>query len=224
MDKYLAQLLADIAYSTANVSSPHPTGEQSDNIWDWISDEEEDKTAPRRLLEDWTGIRKAQLPPDEQLTDEQVQLLFEALKKMLDAYNWMFVLQIQVPERIQYRALRDNFDQEAICKRWHMGFFELCKKGTPHGECALGEEYCHCAFFAEMFSHFVDEELTPEEERRRHLEIEIRHLKRKYDDDWMKYYPYHLDPNYDDENGNPYDYGFGEDFDEEADEDDWWRK
>lgn len=100
MDKYLEQLLADIAYATDNVSSPYPPSEKSPNIWDWISDEEEDKTAPRRMLEDWTGIRKAQLPPDGQITDGQIHLLFDALKKMLDAYNWMFVLQIQVPERI----------------------------------------------------------------------------------------------------------------------------
>jgi hypothetical protein len=46
---------------------------------------------------------------------------------------------------------------------------------------------------------------------------------RKYDDDWMKYYLYHLDKNYDDENGNPYDYGFEEDDDEEED-DTWWRR
>lgn len=104
-----------------------------------------------------------------------------------------------------------------------MGFFELCKKGTPHGQCGLGEEYCHCAFFAEMFANFVDEELTPEEERRRELEWEITYLKKKHGDRWMRYYPYHLDPDYDDENGNPYDYGFGEE-DEEEDGDDWWRK
>ena len=95
-----------------------------------------------------------------------------------------------------------------------MGFFELCKKGTEHGQCTLGK-YCQCAFFAEMFADFIDEELTPEEERSRMLDIEIQHLKRKYDDDWMKYYPYHLDKEYDDENGNPYNYGWDDDEDYE---------
>jgi hypothetical protein len=46
---------------------------------------------------------------------------------------------------------------------------------------------------------------------------------RRRGDDWMKYYPYHLDKNYDDENGNPYDYGFGEEEDDE-DDDNWWRQ
>ena len=67
----------------------------------------------------------------------------------------------------------------------------------------------------------IDEDLTPEEEWARELEIEIRHIKRKYGDDWMKYYSYHLDKNYDDEDGNPYDYGFG---DADFDDDDWWRR
>ena len=220
MKEYLEQLLADIVYATANVSLPFI--EKELELHDWISDEDEDKTAPVRNLQDWTGIKKEMLPPSEMLEDDDVNRLLEALKKMLDAYNWSFVLQTQVPERIQYDAIRDNFDQEAKIKRWHMGFFEHCKPGTNHGECALGE-YCQCAFYAELFSGFIDEKLTPEEERARELEIEVRHLKRKYGDDWMKYYPYHLDANYDDENGNPYDYGF-DDEDEDEENDDWWRK
>lgn len=156
--------------------------------------------------------------------DEQVNRLLDALKKMLDAYNWSFVLQTQVPERIQYTAIRDNFNQDVKLKRWHMGFFELCRPGTEYKKCSLGE-HCQCAFYTELFSGFIDEDLSAEEERARELEIEVRHIKRKYGDDWMKYYPYHLDKNYDDENGNPYDYGFGPGGYRDDDEDDnWWRK
>ena len=223
MQQYIEQLLADIAYTTQNVSLPFV--EKELQLHDWISDEDEEKRAPIRNLEEWTGIRKEMLPPGEMLNDEQLNRLLDALKKMLDAYNWSFVLQTQVPERIQYATIRDNFNQQAKVKRWHMGFFELCHPGTTHGKCSLGE-YCQCAFYAELFSGFIDEELSPEEERARHLEIEIKHTKRKYGDDWMKYYPYHLDANYDDENGNPYNYGFDADSygDEDDDENDnWWR-
>ncbi len=69
----------------------------------------------------------------------------------------------------------------------------------------------------------IDEDLTPEEERERMLEIEVQHLKRKHGDDWMKYFPYHLDKNYDDGYGNSYDYGFDQD-EEYDDEDTWWRR
>ena len=220
MEKYLDQLLGDIAYSTKNISLPFT--EKELQLWDWISDEEEDQTAPVRNLEEWTGIQQAMLPQETMLSDAQVHKLLEALKKMLDEYNCSFVLQIAVPERIQYAAIRDNFNQDVKVKQWHMGFFEMCKLGTEHGKCALGE-YCQCALYAELFKDMVDEDLTPEEERKRMLEIEIQHIKRKYGDDWMKYYPYHLDANYDDEYGNPFDYGFGDEDDDENDSD-WWRR
>lgn len=219
MKRYAEQLLEDIASATENVIWPFR--ERESDIHDWISEEEEEQTAPRLPLQEWTGIRKVQLPPTERLSDDQVRRLLEALKAMLDAYNWSFVLQTQVPERIQYAAIRDNFDQEAAIKRWHMGFFHLCRPGTPHGTCALGE-HCQCRCYAEIFAGFVDEELSPEEERARQLECEIIHLKRKYGADWEKYYPYHLDLAYDDEAGNPYDYGFG--LENEDDHDDWWRR
>ncbi len=218
MERYIEQLLADIDFASANVSMPFAGREL--HLHDWISPNEEDLTAPVRNLEEWTGIRQEQLPPHEKLTDDQVLRLLNALKKMLDAYNWSFVLQTEVPERIQYAAIRDNFHQQAKIKRWHDGFFEHCKPGTQHGKCALGE-YCQCAFYAELFKDMVDEDLAPEEERARELEWEITRLKKKYDDDWMKYYPYHLDSKYDDENGKPHDYGFG---DEEEGNDDWWKK
>jgi hypothetical protein len=220
MEKYIKQLLADITYATKNVSRPFI--EKQLELQDWISAEEEDKTAPVRNLQEWTGITQEMLPPGKMLNDEQVHQILEALKKMLDVYNWSFVLQTQVPERIQYATIRDNFNQQAKLKRLHMGFFELCKAGTEHGKCVFGE-YCQCKLYAELFCGFVDDELSPEEKRARELEIEINHIKQKYGDEWMKYYPYHLDKNYDNENGSPYDYGFGNEEGEEND-DNWWRK
>ena len=213
MEKYIQQLFADINRSTESVTFPFDV--QSLELSDWLPDEEENKIAPGRNLEEWTGITKEQLPPAEMLSDEQVKQLLIALKKMLNEYNCSFVLQTDVPEQMQYECIRANFNQDVRVKRIHSGFFSLCLEGTEYKKCAL-REYCQCAFYEELFSQFTDEELSPEEERRRELEIEISHLKRKYDNDWMKYYPYHLDVNYDDENGNPYNYGFGED--------DWWRK
>ena len=155
MQRYLTYLLSDIAYATQNVSWPFV--EQEVDIHDWISPEEEDRIAPVRQLEEWTGIRQEQLPPHGMLSDGQVHQLLEALKKMLDAHNWSFVLQNEVPVHIQYAALRDNFNQQAKVKRWHYGFFELCKEGTEQGKCALGE-YCQCAFYSALFSLHKDGE------------------------------------------------------------------
>ncbi len=124
MQTYINQLLADIEYATQNVTRPFAT--ENLELHDWMPDKEEDETAPVKELEEWTGIYKEQLPPHERLTDEQVGQLLKALNDMLNAYNWHFVLQITVPERIQYETIRTNFSQPARQKRWHMGFFELC--------------------------------------------------------------------------------------------------
>ena len=221
MQSYLRQLLADITYATNNISWPFT--EKRLELHDWISDEEENNTAPARNLEEWTGIKQEMLPPAEMLNDEQVKSLLAALIKMLDAHNCCFVLQTKVPERIQYAAIRDNFNQTVKVKQWHIGFFAHCRAATAHKQCALGE-YCQCAFYAEFFKDMVDEDLSPEEERSRALKIEVNHIQKKYGDSWMKYYPYHLDKNYDDKNGNPYNYGFGENDEDEDDDDNWWRK
>ena len=92
-------MLGDIAYATENVSLPFIDTEL--HLHDWMTDEEEEKTAPVRELEEWTSISKEMLPPDERLNDEQVSCTLAILKIMLDAYNCPFVLQTQVPERIQ---------------------------------------------------------------------------------------------------------------------------
>ncbi len=219
MQKYIEQLLSDIDNAATNVSTPFV--EKQVELGDFISDEEEDKIAPVRNLQEWTGITKEMLPPAAMLDDKQIDQLLHGLKKMLDAYNWSFVLQIQVPEYVQYETIRHNFNQEVKIKQWHPGFFSMCKDGTPHNACSLGQ-YCQCAFYAGLFSNFIDEGLTPEEERIRELEIEVSHLKKKHGDNWMKYYPYHLDAAYDDENGNQSNYGI-DDMEEESN-DDWWRK
>lgn len=216
MQRYIEQLLEDIAFAVQRINDEyahlHP------HLRDWVSEEEEDALAQVHPLEEWTGIRQEQLPPATLLTDEQVAVLLKALHQLLDACNWAAVLQTLVPPRTEYTAMRAAWPQAIRVKRWHMGFFDWCLPDTLHGACALGE-HCQCAFYESLREQFTDEPLSPEEERRRMLEIEIRHIQRKYGDDWMKHYPYHLDPEYDDEYGNPYDYGMGG---EDDDDDDRW--
>jgi hypothetical protein len=218
MKDYIHQLLDDIQLATEHITFPF--ADQPQSVHDWLSPKEEDSIAPIRNLEEWTGISTDMLPPSEMLTEKDIHQLLESLKKLLSACNCEFVLQTVVPERIQCETIRQNFNQDVKVRQWHMGFFELCKPGTVHETCPLGQ-HCQCAFYTDLFKDMVHEELTPEEERARELEIEVQHIKRKYGDDWMKYYPYHLDPEYDDEHGNPYNYGI--DTDEDEGDDNWWR-
>jgi hypothetical protein len=218
VQQYISQLLTDINEATQNLTRLFVQTEAV-SLQDWLSPEEEDATAPVRNLPEWLGITPEMLPPANMLKEDELHQLIDALKKMLAACNCHVVFQIEVPEVFQYEAIRQNLNQDVKVRQWHMGFFEFCKPNTELKTCALGE-HCQCAFYAELFTNQIGEDLAPEEERARSLEIEVGHIRKKYDDDWMKYYPYHLDKDYDDENGNPYDYGIGDD---EEEDDTWWR-
>jgi hypothetical protein len=171
MQRYLDQLIGDITIAVDN--KKNTSAEHQYDLCNWVSEDEEERTAPIRNLQELTCIYQEMLPPAEMLSDEQLHSLLEALLQLLNIYNCCFVLQTTVPERIQYATIRDNFDQDVKVKIWHCGFFALCKKGTQHGKCTLGE-YGQCAFYDELFADCIDEQLSPEEERARALEIEIQ--------------------------------------------------
>jgi hypothetical protein len=168
MQHYIKQLLTDIETATQNVSFPFVEKELS--VHDWVSEEEENTNAPTRNLCEWSGLTPEMLPPATLLDEKEVHELLGALNQMLSAYNCHFVLQTEVPARVQYETIRQNFNQDVKVKQWHMGFFEMCMPGTPHQTCVPGE-YCQCAFYADFFSDRIDEELTPDEARARELEI-----------------------------------------------------
>jgi len=216
MQKYVEQLLADIESSIEN--SNVGASNETYNIWDFITDEEEESTCQRKNLQELTGIRMEQLPPSEKLTDEQLNTILEVLKKMLDAYNWMFVMAIEVEPRLQYNCIRENFNQTALIKKWNMGFFEICKPGTEHYSCAL-KDRCHCAFFKELTSGFEKQDYSDEEEKIIAIDLEISHLKRQHGEKWYEHFPFHLYKEFNKESDNGSNFGF----DDDDENDDWWR-
>jgi len=194
LQRYINQLLADIEVATQNVPEPwYPLEEEADDdefgVLPWMEDPE---NAPKKSLEEWTNLKKEQFPPESRLTNSQVSTLLSAIKHLLDAYNCSAVFQIEVPDRIQYRVIRERFRQEVPMLKANYFFFEFCdKKGqSDRSECLLGEEYCHCAFFEAFFEEFEDEQedtdynIDPYEEYM---------LKRRYGDNWRKYIAYEDD-------------------------------
>ena len=215
LQQYIEQLVIDINQATQNLAWPYLKSEVV-SLLDVPTREDEEATAPVRNLPQWTGINPEMLPPAGMMSDPEVDVVLKGLIALLAACNSHVVFQTNVPERFQYEAVRQNFNQEVKVFEWQDGFFAFCAPGTASKTCALGE-YCQCAFFEELFDGMIDEDLTHEEERARELEIEVRHIQRKYGDEWTRYYPYHLDRDYDDEFGNPHDCGFGNDQDEDDD-------
>lgn len=152
MQNYLTQLLRDIQFAKNNISTTIVESDISE--FDWLSPEEDERLAPKKSLEEWTGIRKEMLPPVEKLNSTQLSKLLKALKELLSDNNCHFVTQIKVPELIEYRTIRGMWKQEHAMMKWHLNFFDFCKKNTKFGECHLGEQYCHCSFFKDLLSQF----------------------------------------------------------------------
>lgn len=161
MENQLQPLLAKVEFATHHVQVPW---NEDAVIYgpEWKTEEEERRTAPRKPMEEWTGIPKSQLPPDEELTDEQVTALFEALEKMLSAYNASPLFQFDVPDRVKYRAIRANFDREMPFLQWHDHYFEFCTPGQEHFTCALGD-YCECGRMANFLLTFRNDDALPKD-------------------------------------------------------------
>ena len=210
MERYVQQLLADIGWARENVPEPW---------WYFVSSEEEEEEgpspwsedvegAPRKSLEEWTGLRREQLPPPHRLTPQQLERLLHALKEMLSAYNCHVVFQrADVPHTVQYDIIRRRFDQEVPQLRANEYFFEFCDP-KEDADCPLGE-YCECRFLDHAFAHFEEWDGEEEEEPYGDSDFRDHYLRRKYGRDWENYLPLH---DWEDFEG---------DFPEE-DEPDWW--
>jgi hypothetical protein len=183
MQKYINQLIEDIQYAKANIQKPWIVPEGGYEFDEWLSEEEDKKQAPVRNVEDWSGIKKEQLPPEDRLTDEQVEALFKALDKLLSEFNCHFVVHFHVPFREQYKTMRAMWQQDHAWMAWHYNFFDLCEDGQEHGTCALGEDFCQCKALAE-FTKDWDNSPWTEEDEAFWEEMEARRQRRKRDDWW----------------------------------------
>lgn len=154
MERYCRQLLSDIRQAKANVPQPWWLFTNwEDTILPWTEDV---KNAPRKSLEEWTGLKKEALPPADLLTDTQMRSLLQELKDMLGEYNCHVVFQISVPERTQYEVIRQRYDQHSPLLYANMHFFEFCDPGEKRGNCLLGD-YCHCRFFDNLLADHAED-------------------------------------------------------------------
>ncbi len=66
MKKYLDQLLNDIEAAIAKLPAPPEGGYE---LWEWVSEEEENRNAPIRNLQEWTSIYVDMLPSESLLNE-----------------------------------------------------------------------------------------------------------------------------------------------------------
>jgi len=187
------QLLAEIRAATKHIPSPSlfsggatppVNGSPSVNGQSCIS---------YILLEDWCGIKKQQLPSESSLTDEQVHCLVKSLKQLLAAYHCQLVFQQIIPERIQYRVIRERFDQKVPTNKNDYFTFSLCEQPTPVDNCIMGKDHCQCSLLDRFFEKYgiLEEENPVLKEIEEHSAYI---LKKRYGADWQAFLGLKDDP------------------------------
>jgi len=179
MEKYLAQLLADI--DRVRLHPPELYREAEVDIFEWLPPDEDEQQAPKKTLEEWTGIKQYALPPANRLKDRQLSVLLESLKELLVAFNCHFVLIASVPERLQYQALRRGWFQMSPMTRFHEHHFNFCNTEKNGEGCHLGE-HCQCRAVSEMIPSQIEEEWTEADEERFWSDYDNRKRDR---DNWL---------------------------------------
>lgn len=209
MERYFRQLVEDMRHAKANVPEPWWTFvDQDEYLLPWAEDP---KTAPRKSLEEWTGLKKVQLPPVNYLSKRQLHILLTELKDMLGEYNCHVVFQVSVPEDLQYEVIRKRFDQQSPLLLSNMHFFEFCDNPQNRGNCLLGE-YCHCRFFESLLADYEEDGIDFETGHNVSFEEENDHLDAFEAD--VPFFEDFQDEGYDDFDELDYE-------EDDEDEDDW---
>ena len=111
MHPYLPHLLSDItAAHRAEPSLPivaKTFKEQMEEVERWVAGIEEPHT-----LGYYCGLAKENFPPAKQLTQEDLLLVYEALKKMMYSYNIGIDLPEELPAQFKYELTLSTLNEK----------------------------------------------------------------------------------------------------------------
>ena len=155
MHPYLIHLLEDIEHAKRTGHKEYdPFGNsiesaESDYKYsDSDSLEEHFKEVERYVSEDppatfgeICGLKVSDFPPAEQLTEEDMQIIINAFKKMSATWNHNFSFPETLPTQIFYKIMVDTLDEKTWIVNSGTVSFDYCS-GNPDG-CKFGE-YCSC--------------------------------------------------------------------------------
>ena len=140
MHPYVPHLLSDItAAHRAKPSLPvfaKTFEEEMEDIERWVAGEEETHTLGYHC-----GLAEEDFPPAGQLTDEDLLLVYEALKKMFYSYNIGIELPNELPAPMKYGLTVGTLNEKTAIPDTGVMHFDFCTGYPP--DCGL-KEYCPC--------------------------------------------------------------------------------
>lgn len=142
MHPYIKHLLHDITNAkrceedSCNFPPPKSFEEEMLEIEKYISGDAE------HSLSYYTGLKKEDFPPSEQLSEKDIKITLKAFDEMLETWNATIDYPEKMPCTDRYDFLRSNVLEEGFTPIKH-GFihFDFCTGYAP--DCAWGK-YCHC--------------------------------------------------------------------------------
>lgn len=150
METYVAQLLEDL--HAAARTRPAETFVDGDPKYLGLDYIEEWETASYQSFGMVMGMDGGVFPPDDRLTDGQVERLIDGILNLWASRNLCAELPEALPLRLTYRVLtgRWNGDPIQYLARGFVTHLSFCDYDPA--TCVFGAEFCECA-------KFTDEEL-----------------------------------------------------------------
>lgn len=140
MEKYLSQLIEDIRAAKANVPPPIDSSLIDEERYLLTYLYELEHNLPQKMS-DLLGLQKEIFPPAEQLSEEQMEAVIEAMFELCDAFNLVFEIPEEVPTSFAYNLVVNELEEEVTYISEGFTHLDFCT-GDSNG-CALGE-YCPC--------------------------------------------------------------------------------
>lgn len=97
---------------------------------------------PRVTMFDHFDLMPEAFPPAERLTDEQLETLVTAIRRLWAAYNFMPTLPDGAPARLLYPLLVQRMGRPAMLMKFGICGIEFCHYDPE--ECPFGEAWCWC--------------------------------------------------------------------------------
>jgi hypothetical protein len=140
LNPYIPVLLEDLA--AAKLRVPDVPKCLYDEFGPELSYVVEWERAPYRKMSELFAVPKEAFPPPEQLTDDDVQKIVDAIIDLWRAYNFDPVFPEELPARPAYRALVSYWEKEVQFISEGTMHIEFCSYEPE--ECPFPKEFCMC--------------------------------------------------------------------------------
>ena len=124
MKKYITQLIEDMHRAAENLpAKPYYDIPQEAEGIEYVIEWE---NAIAKPMQEWFGIDKANFPPAEKLSKDELKLMVEKIIELWNAYNFAPVLPYDVPDELVYKALVSKFDEPVEWLSEGCCYIEFC--------------------------------------------------------------------------------------------------